>query len=139
MKILYPCGVYLRYSKLPWIRWGIVAAAITGEAGFYIAALWLISSSNVVTATLKQIERTVELRETLDADTTPMLRVTGVNSSCDGVTHDCTIDLIQPYDMNGVSKPWQWTPKILAPFIQETDSSELSRLLNTIGDGAIKT
>ena len=128
----------LRDPKLPWKRWGIVAAEITGEAAFYIAALWLIGSSNVVSATLKQIERTVEPRETLDADITPMLRVTGVNSSCDGVTHDCTIDLIKPYDMNGVSKPWRWTPKILAPVIQETDSSELSRLHNTMGDGAIK-
>ncbi|CAD6591110.1 MAG: hypothetical protein ASARMPREDX12_004925 [Alectoria sarmentosa] len=70
---------------------------------FCVVTHWLISPSDDENVTLKQVDRVIELRENFNADTSPVLRITGIKIICDGVVDACTAALTQAYSSNGVS------------------------------------
>ena len=108
------------------------------KLSFRVAAHWLINPSDDEDATLKQVDRAIELRERFNVETSPALRITGIKIICDGVVDACTAALTQPYASNGVSCSPLWTPKMLAPVVQKADSAGLQCALHAIGDVAIK-
>lgn len=105
---------------------------------FRVAAHWLINPSDDESATLKQVERAIELREKFNTATSPALRITGIKIICDGVVDACTAALIRPYSSNGISCPPMWSPKMLAPVVKKADAAGLQCALHAIGDAAVK-
>lgn len=108
------------------------------ELPLRVAAHWLISPSDDEDATLKQVDRAIELRERFNANISPALRITGIKIVYDGVVDACTATLTQPCSSNSVPCSPLWSPKMLAPVVQKANSAGLQCAMPAIGDAAIK-
>ncbi|CZT44625.1 probable metal-dependent hydrolase with the TIM-barrel fold [Rhynchosporium secalis] len=109
-----------------------------GNFPLRLAAHWIIAPSETEEENLQQVNRAVELRRQLNAETSPQLRIAGIKVICDGVIDACTAALCEPYSSNGVSYEPLWTREMLDPVVRTADAAGLQCALHAIGDAAIK-
>jgi predicted amidohydrolase YtcJ len=105
---------------------------------FRLAAHWLIAPKKDPAETLAQVDRAIELRNELNAETSPDFRIAGIKIICDGIIDACTAALTEPYSSNAVDCSPLWTLDEIAPVVKKADEAGLQCALHAIGDYTVR-
>ncbi|QZY51340.1 amidohydrolase [Leucobacter tenebrionis] len=107
-----------------------------GRLPFPVDAYWMLTATGDSSRDLAQIDRAVEIRDTLAANYgDEWLRIVGVKFVLDGVIDACTAAMRGPY-VNGELPGPIWEREFALPMAVAADSAGLQLALHGIGDEA---